>query len=126
MRADTATNSTAAAQMELITTAAMKAGFAGGLVVDYPNSTKAKKFFLCLYCGPPSAFRVRHSSFRLYLLGFTVPPVAAAAAAPAAAVVAAAAVRRMSVCRSRLPVAPRMRKWKKRTKRRTENGGALM
>jgi hypothetical protein len=28
-------------------------------VVDYPNSTKAKKFFLCLYCGPPSLFRVR-------------------------------------------------------------------
>jgi 18S rRNA (guanine1575-N7)-methyltransferase len=47
-----------AKQMELITTAAMKAGFAGGLVVDYPNSTKAKKFFLCLYCGPPSLFKV--------------------------------------------------------------------
>lgn len=47
-----------AAQMELITTAAMKAGFAGGLVVDYPNSTKAKKYFLCLYAGPPSSFVV--------------------------------------------------------------------
>jgi 18S rRNA (guanine1575-N7)-methyltransferase len=45
-------------QMELITTAAMKAGFAGGLVVDYPNSTKAKKYFLCLYSGPPSSFVV--------------------------------------------------------------------
>jgi 18S rRNA (guanine1575-N7)-methyltransferase len=47
-----------AKQMELITSAAMKAGFAGGLVVDYPNSTKAKKYFLCLYTGPPSTFVV--------------------------------------------------------------------
>eukprot|EP01035_Chromulina_nebulosa_P062262 gene62262-85153_t len=23
-------------------------GFAGGIVVDYPNSSKAKKFYLCL------------------------------------------------------------------------------
>lgn len=30
-------------QMELITQQAMKAGFTGGIVVDYPNSTKAKK-----------------------------------------------------------------------------------
>jgi len=29
----------------------MKAGFTGGLVVDYPNSTKAKKMFLCLFTG---------------------------------------------------------------------------
>lgn len=29
----------------------MKAGFFGGLVVDYPNSTKAKKFFLVLMTG---------------------------------------------------------------------------
>jgi len=38
-------------QMELVTTQAMKAGFYGGLVVDYPNSTKAKKFFLVLMTG---------------------------------------------------------------------------
>ena len=38
-------------QVELITAQAMKAGFTGGLVVDYPNSTKAKKFFLCLMTG---------------------------------------------------------------------------
>lgn len=25
-----------------------RAGFTGGLVVDYPNSTKAKKYYLCL------------------------------------------------------------------------------
>jgi 18S rRNA (guanine1575-N7)-methyltransferase len=31
-------------QMELITQAAMKAGFTGGAVVDYPNSTRAKKY----------------------------------------------------------------------------------
>jgi len=30
-------------QLELITQQAMKAGFTGGLVVDYPNSSKAKK-----------------------------------------------------------------------------------
>lgn len=38
-------------QIELVTTQAMKAGFTGGLVVDYPNSTKAKKMFLCLFAG---------------------------------------------------------------------------
>lgn len=41
-------------QMELITTQAMKSGFSGGLVVDYPNSTKAKKIFLCLFAGEPA------------------------------------------------------------------------
>lgn len=30
-------------QLELITAQAMKAGFTGGMVVDYPNSAKAKK-----------------------------------------------------------------------------------
>ena len=30
-------------KLELITTQAMKAGFSGGMVVDYPNSSKAKK-----------------------------------------------------------------------------------
>ena len=29
----------------------MKCGFTGGLVVDYPNSSKAKKFYLCLFAG---------------------------------------------------------------------------
>ncbi|XP_071180056.1 18S rRNA (guanine-N(7))-methyltransferase-like [Mytilus edulis] len=38
-------------QLELITQQAMKAGFTGGLVVDFPNSTKAKKMFLCLFAG---------------------------------------------------------------------------
>jgi len=38
-------------QIELITSQAMKAGFYGGLVVDYPNSAKAKKYFLVLMTG---------------------------------------------------------------------------
>ncbi len=31
-------------QIEMITAQSMRAGFSGGLVVDYPNSTKAKKY----------------------------------------------------------------------------------
>jgi 18S rRNA (guanine1575-N7)-methyltransferase len=42
-------------QLQLITAAAMRAGFGGGLVVDFPHSTKAKKYFLCLLAGPPDA-----------------------------------------------------------------------
>lgn len=38
-------------QIEMVTTQAMKAGFYGGLVVDYPNSSKAKKYFLVLMTG---------------------------------------------------------------------------
>lgn len=38
-------------QIELVTSQATKAGFYGGVVVDYPNSTKAKKFFLVLMTG---------------------------------------------------------------------------
>jgi len=41
--------------MELVTAQAMRAGFFGGVVVDYPNSTKAKKFFLVLMCGGAAA-----------------------------------------------------------------------
>ena len=29
--------------MEMITKAALRAGFTGGIVIDYPNSTRAKK-----------------------------------------------------------------------------------
>jgi 18S rRNA (guanine1575-N7)-methyltransferase len=39
-------------QVDLILGCAMKAGFTGGLVVDFPNSTKAKKYYLCLMTGP--------------------------------------------------------------------------
>ncbi|UXI14967.1 PHD finger-like domain-containing protein 5A [Sarcoptes scabiei] len=38
-------------QIELITKSAMKAGFFGGVVIDFPNSTKAKKMFLVLFTG---------------------------------------------------------------------------
>jgi len=45
-------------QMEMVTTAAMRCGFSGGLLVDYPHSTKAKKYFLVLMSGPSSAFQM--------------------------------------------------------------------
>ncbi|EJT46855.1 hypothetical protein A1Q2_01826 [Trichosporon asahii var. asahii CBS 8904] len=38
-------------QVQLITSCAQKAGFGGGLVVDYPNSKKARKMYLCLMVG---------------------------------------------------------------------------
>lgn len=38
-------------QIQLITSIAQKAGFGGGIVVDYPNSNKAKKVFLVLLVG---------------------------------------------------------------------------
>ena len=38
-------------QVEMITNAAMKNGFTGGLIVDFPNSKKAKKYFLFLMAG---------------------------------------------------------------------------
>uniref|UniRef100_A0A915IPZ6 18S rRNA (guanine(1575)-N(7))-methyltransferase Bud23 C-terminal domain-containing protein n=1 Tax=Romanomermis culicivorax TaxID=13658 RepID=A0A915IPZ6_ROMCU len=37
--------------VEIITHQAMKAGFGGGLVVDFPNSSRAKKMFLVLFTG---------------------------------------------------------------------------
>eukprot|EP00913_Durusdinium_trenchii_P033988 g31815.t1 len=40
-----------AAQVEMITAAALRCGFGGGLVVDYPHSAKAKKHFLVIYAG---------------------------------------------------------------------------
>ncbi|EPR62822.1 methyltransferase [Toxoplasma gondii RUB] len=38
-------------QVEMVTSAALRSGFGGGIVVDYPNSTKAKKYFLVLWVG---------------------------------------------------------------------------
>lgn len=38
-------------QIDLALACASKAGFSGGVVVDYPNSTKAKKYYLCLMTG---------------------------------------------------------------------------
>lgn len=43
------------AQAELLTSAAMRAGFSGGLVVDFPHSTRAKKYFLVLMVGSTGA-----------------------------------------------------------------------
>lgn len=42
------------AQRELILSYAMRAGFAGGVVVDFPHSSKRRKEYLVLTCGPPS------------------------------------------------------------------------
>ena len=38
-------------QVELVTSCALRAGFGGGLIVDFPNSTKAKKHYLVLHAG---------------------------------------------------------------------------
>ncbi|KAL1543787.1 18S rRNA (guanine1575-N7)-methyltransferase [Salvia divinorum] len=42
------------AQRELILGSAMRAGFSGGVVVDFPHSTKTRKEFLVLTCGSAS------------------------------------------------------------------------
>ncbi|KAJ1916167.1 18S rRNA (guanine1575-N7)-methyltransferase [Mycoemilia scoparia] len=42
-------------QIERIMAAAMKCGFTGGLVVDYPNSQSARKYYLCLFAGQDSS-----------------------------------------------------------------------
>ncbi|GJQ14732.1 hypothetical protein GpartN1_g6523.t1 [Galdieria partita] len=52
-------------QVDLLLTAAQKAGFSGGLVVDFPNSTRAKKYFLCLTAGPPSSSLPTTNDIRL-------------------------------------------------------------
>jgi len=43
-----------AQQIELITAGAMECGFRGGLLVDFPHSTKAKKYYLVLFAGASS------------------------------------------------------------------------
>lgn len=40
-------------QVELLVSSALKAGFGGGLLTDYPNSTRAKKHYLVLFSGIP-------------------------------------------------------------------------
>ncbi|KAJ1496531.1 hypothetical protein HMI55_006046 [Coelomomyces lativittatus] len=42
--------------------AALNAGFTGGVVVDYPNSSKAKKMYLCLFAGILEADSQKNSS----------------------------------------------------------------
>lgn len=40
-----------AQSIQLLQSAALHSGFTGGIVIDYPNSTKAKKYYLCLQTG---------------------------------------------------------------------------
>ncbi|GFE53031.1 HUSSY-3 like methyltransferase [Babesia ovis] len=40
-----------AEQIEMITSAATRCSFGGGLVVDFPESSKAKKYYLCIWAG---------------------------------------------------------------------------
>ncbi|XP_047311227.1 18S rRNA (guanine-N(7))-methyltransferase RID2-like [Impatiens glandulifera] len=42
------------AQRELILGSAMRVGFSGGVVIDFPHSTKRRKEYIVLTCGPPS------------------------------------------------------------------------
>lgn len=42
-------------QASMLTNAAMRVGFTGGLVVDFPHSTRAKKYFLVLMVGGSAA-----------------------------------------------------------------------
>ena len=44
-----------AKQINMITQAAMKCGFGGGMVVDFPHSTRAKKYYLVLTAGSNGA-----------------------------------------------------------------------
>jgi hypothetical protein len=44
--------------VRLVTAAAQRAGFGGGVVVDYPNSKKARKVFLVLFVGDGGAAQV--------------------------------------------------------------------
>ncbi|XP_078441277.1 S-adenosyl-L-methionine-dependent methyltransferases superfamily protein isoform X2 [Wolffia australiana] len=41
-------------QSEMIMSYAMRSGFAGGMVVDWPHSAKARKAYIVLTCGPPT------------------------------------------------------------------------
>lgn len=56
-----------AEQIEMITAQAMKAGFYGGVVVDYPNSAKAKKYYLVLMTGGAAPMPKALGKFKLIL-----------------------------------------------------------
>jgi 18S rRNA (guanine1575-N7)-methyltransferase len=43
-------------QLDMIVGSSERCGFTGGLVIDFPHSTRAKKYFLVLFAGPASAF----------------------------------------------------------------------
>lgn len=40
-----------AEQIEMLTKSALREGFGGGVVVDFPNSAKMKKYYLCIWAG---------------------------------------------------------------------------
>ncbi|OMJ08150.1 putative 18S rRNA (guanine-N(7))-methyltransferase [Smittium culicis] len=42
-------------QISMILSSAMSCGFTGGMVIDYPNSKKARKNYLCLFAGSSQA-----------------------------------------------------------------------
>ncbi|KAI8064148.1 S-adenosyl-L-methionine-dependent methyltransferase [Gongronella butleri] len=44
-------------QIQMLTDVATRCGFEGGLLVDYPNSKKAKKYYLCLFAGQQTGVR---------------------------------------------------------------------
>ncbi|KAI8384892.1 S-adenosyl-L-methionine-dependent methyltransferase [Radiomyces spectabilis] len=44
-------------QIQLIIDVATRCGFEGGLLIDYPNSKKAKKYYLCLFAGQQTGVR---------------------------------------------------------------------
>ncbi|KAI7848489.1 S-adenosyl-L-methionine-dependent methyltransferase [Circinella umbellata] len=44
-------------QIQLIIDVATRCGFEGGLLIDYPNSRKAKKYYLCLFAGQQTGVR---------------------------------------------------------------------
>ena len=79
-------------QAELITSAALRVGFSGGLVVDFPNSTRAKKYFLVLMAGPSDGALHRAEAVASLGLadgrplgGFLAPPLPSARPATPAA-----------------------------------------
>jgi 18S rRNA (guanine1575-N7)-methyltransferase len=47
-------------QMELLAAAALRSGFGGGWLIDFPNSTRAKKFYLVIWAGASSFAGTRH------------------------------------------------------------------
>ena len=56
----------------MITTASMKAGFTGGLVVDYPNSSKVSFNYDLNWIINVNAFKYCNGSFGLLLLMMTI------------------------------------------------------
>lgn len=58
------------AQAEMMVGAAMRAGFSGGLVVDFPHSARAKKYFLVLMVR---SYSIRPLSLVYSYLMYAIP-----------------------------------------------------